>query len=165
MVSVNSRFAPAIVFAVGAAFAAALLAFDEQPTYDGLNHYDAQGAVAAFVYAVAAAVATGWAAVRARTGARCMTAPFALLWGLIAGALFFDLAWLVVGPGVEPMPDRCLGGMDCIGEKLPGAPLTGDGWIIVLLGVLSTPFVALVLLTAAFSVRAEPRTDRARTQR
>lgn len=162
MRSARSRLGPAFVFLGGTAVAAALLAGGERSPRDGLNHYDEQTAVILLVYGLAATVAIAWAAARSPTRAgRIAAGAFALMWGLITAALYFDLMWLVIGPGVAPMPDLCLGGMDCIGETLPGVPITGDGQLVGCLGWLSLPLVgAVVAFSASEGRRSEA--DRSR---
>lgn len=164
MVAVRSRLAPAGLLITGILVAVLLLVVVGERRYDGLNHYEPLSTLSLLVYAAASGGVTALTALGSRDRVvQVLTWPWAVFWALIALALYFDLMWALVGPGVEPMTDACLGGMDCIGEALPGAPLTGSGELVGLLCLLSVPFVAVAALMGAFPGRAPETTapDRA----
>lgn len=122
--------------------------------YD-LNYYPVGEALGWFVYGLACTASLGWTARQTtQRSVRCWTGGCAVLAALITAAILFDLLYIAVGPGVPPMANTCFGGMDCIGEPLPGPPLTGDGQLLACAGILSLPVAATMVLASSSSLKA-----------
>ncbi len=157
MRSAPNRFAPLAVALFGVALVVLMILIEdrrlsEQPD-DAMLHYGALGMTAWWILGTSCAIGLGWQALRARRRSwRTIAAlAYVVIWVVVGSALAFDIAYDVLGPGVEPLPRTCFfDSMDCVGEPSPSGPILGtDGeFLFGCYTFLSTPLVLLTLITS-----------------
>lgn len=147
---------PALVLLAGVGLGiGTMFALDTKSADLGFNYYPVGTAIGWFVYGLACTAALGLTArqTSSRT-VRFWNGGCAALAAVVTAAILIDLLYIAMGPGVPPMRNTCLGGMDCIGEPLPGPPLTGDGQLLSCAGILSLPVVAITVLASSSSLKS-----------
>lgn len=152
-----NRLAPLAVALFGVALVVLMLQIDDrqlsaQPD-DAMLHYSAVGRTAWWILGTSCAIGLGWQALRTRRRSRKSIAALAyvVIWVVGGSALAFDVAYDVLGPGVEALPRTCFqGSRDCIGEPSPRGPILGTygEFLLGCYTFLSTPLVLLTLVTS-----------------
>lgn len=152
-----NRLAPLAVTLFGVALVVLMIQINDrrlsaQPD-DAMLHYGAFEATAWWILGTSCAIGLGWQALRTRRRSwkTIVALAYVVIWVVVGSALAFDIAYDVLGPGVEPLPRTCFqGSRDCVGELSPSGPVLGTygGIFLACYTILSSPLVLLTLVTA-----------------